>query len=140
VIIRVSRSSYLLVGFLVVGFAPIALYGGADHPTEATISALTGLYLIPVLIAFFIARTATIVASDGILVRALFGHRVLTWDTIRGLSVSGRSIYAVLIDGGAVRLPCARITDLAAISAASAGRLPEIPEAKVIPAPSGRRR
>jgi hypothetical protein len=140
VIIRVPRSSYLLVGFLVVGFAPIALYGGAEHPTSARISVLTLLYLIPVLVAFFIARNATAVGTDGILVRALFGRRMLPWDTIRGLSVSRRSVYAVLAEGGAVRLPCVRIRDLAAIAEASGGRLPEIPEPEIIPAPGARRR
>lgn len=138
-IIRTSRASYLVVGFLVVGFAPVALYGGVDHPTQATISGLTALYLIPVLVALFIARTATIVGSDGILVRALLGHRMLTWDAVRGLSVSKRSVYAVLTEGGAVRLPCVRIRDLAAISRVSGGRLPDIPEPKIIAAP-GRRR
>jgi hypothetical protein len=98
VIIRVPRSSYLLVGFLVVGFAPIALYGGAEHPTSARISGLTLLYLIPILVAFFIARNATAVGTDGILVRALFGRRMLAWDNIRGLSVSRRSVYAVLAE------------------------------------------
>jgi hypothetical protein len=139
VIIRVSKASYLVVGFLVVGFAPIALYGGAEHPTQARISGLTALYLIPILVAVFIARTATIVATDGIMVRALFGRRILYWSAIRGLALDGRNIYAVLFEGGAVRLPCVRIRDLAAISAASGGRLPEIPEPRVIPAPSGRR-
>ena len=139
-IIRLPQLSYLVVGFLVVGLAPIALYGGYDHPTEARLSALTLLYVIPVLAGFFIARNATIVGTDGIGIRALFGRRMLRWDEIRGLSVDGRSIYAVLMDGGALRLPCARVRDLAAISTASGGRLPNIPEAPIIPAPAARRR
>ena len=139
-IVRVPRPSYLVVGFLVVGFAPVALYGGVDHPTQARISALTALYLIPILVCVFIARTATIVGTDGIAVRALIGHRMVPWDAIRGLSISKRSVYAVLVEGGALRLPCVRIRDLAAVSAASGGRLPAIPEPEVIPAPSGRRR
>ncbi len=120
---------------MVVGFAPVALYGGVDHPTQATISGLTLLYLIPILAALFIARSATVVSADGIQVRAIFGRRLIPWDQIRGLSVTRRSIYAVLAEGGAVRLPCTRIRDLAAISAASGGRLPEIPEPAIIPAP-----
>jgi hypothetical protein len=141
-VIKTARSSYLVVGFLAVGIAPIALYGGAEHPTEATISGLTALYLIPILVAAYIARTATVVTEYGILVRALFGRKALPWSTIRGLSVSRRSVYAVLTPragGGAVRLPCTRISDLAAMSAASAGRLPEIPEVTLKPA-AGRRR
>jgi hypothetical protein len=139
-IIRLPRLSYVVVGFLVVGLAPIALYGGYEHPTQARISALTLLYVIPVLAAFFIARSATIVGTDGIGIRAVFGRRMLRWDDIRGLSVDGRNIYALLLDGGAVRLPCARMRDLAAISRASGDRLPEIPEARVIAAPGRRAR
>jgi hypothetical protein len=127
-IIRLPRLSYVVVGFLVVGLAPIALYGGYEHPTQARISALTLLYVIPVLAAFFIARSATIVGTDGIGIRAVFGRRMLRWDDIRGLSVDGRNIYALLLDGGAV------------ISRASGDRLPEIPEARVIAAPGRRAR
>jgi hypothetical protein len=139
-IIRVSRASYLVVGFLAVGVAPVALYGGAEHPEQARISPLTLLYIVPILVAVFIARTLTMVNSDGIIVRALFGQRALPWDQIKGLSVSGRSVYAVLTDG-AVRLPSVRIRDLAAIAVASGGRLPEIPEAipKYAPSPHRRR-
>jgi hypothetical protein len=138
-IIRVPRSSYLVVGFLAVGIAPLALYGGTDHPQQATISPLSLLYIIPVLVAFYIARTLTMVNADGIIVRALFGQRALPWSDIRGLSISGRSIYAVLADG-AVRLPCVRTSDLAAVSAASGGRLPELAQATPKYAPGRRSR
>jgi hypothetical protein len=70
-------------------------------------------------------------------VRAIFGQRAISWSEVRGLSVSGRNIYAVLADGS-VRLPCVRVRDLAAISEASGGRLPDIPEVELKPAP-GRR-
>jgi hypothetical protein len=139
-VFRLPRTSYVAVGFLFFGATPVALYGGAEHPTSATISALTLLYLLPILAAVFIARTMTFVNSGGIVVRALFGKRALLWNNISGLSVSGRSIYAVLVDGGALRLPCVRIRDLAIISAVSDGHLPDIPAPPVIPAPAGRRR
>jgi hypothetical protein len=138
-ILRLPRSSYLGIAFLVVGIAPLGLYGGSDHPEQARISLLTLLYLIPVLAAFYIARTLTLVNSDGIVVRALFGQRAVLWSDVRGLSVGGRNIYAVLTDGAALRLPCVRVRDLAAVSAASGGRLPELPEVELKPAPSRRR-
>ena len=70
------------------------------------------------LAALYIARTLTLVNADGLLVRAIFGQREVLWSDVRGLSVSGRNIYAVLGDGGALRLPCVRVRDLAAVSAA----------------------
>jgi hypothetical protein len=69
----------------------------------------------------------------------LLGSRRLGWDELRGLSVSGRSVYAVCVDG-AVRLPCVRVADLAAVARASDGRLPAIAEATPKYAPSRRRR
>ena len=65
--------------------------------------------------------------------RALFGSRPLPWADVRGLTVNGRSVYAVVADG-AVRLPCVHVADLAAVSAASGGRLPELAEPTPKPA------
>lgn len=98
------------------------------------------LYLLPIGAIVFIRRTATVVdPSEGITVRALIGQTRVAWDDIRGLSLTGRNLYLVTSDG-ALRLPCVRIVDLAAVSAASGGHLPELPEATPKYAPSGRRR
>jgi hypothetical protein len=136
---RVPRTAYLVILFLVAGVSPVALYGGPESQQNATISPLTLLYLVPVLAALFIARTATIVDARGITVRAVFGQRTLPWEQLRGLAVSGRSVYAVST-GGSVRLPCVRQRNLNAVAAASGGRLPELPAEPAKYAPSGRRR
>lgn len=128
-VFRLPRSAYLAVLFLALGVTPMV-----QHPVAAVI------YVVPVAAAMFIARTATIVDSRGITIRALLGSRTLGWDSVSGLSVSGRSVYAVLNRGGSVRLPCVRISDLAAVSAASAGRLPQLREATPKYAPSRRNR
>ncbi len=138
-VIRLPRPTYLVVLALAIGIAPVGLYGGYYHPEQARISVLTLLYLIPLLAGFFIARTATVVSPAGIQVRAVFGSRFIRWDEMRGLSVTGRNIYAVSVDG-TVRLPCVRLADLTAVAAASGGRLPELPAYEPKPAPSGRRR
>ena len=125
--VRLPRSAYLTVLFLLFCTAPLALTANGGHeggPVGWTWRA--GLLVIPLLAAVFIARTATIASRDGLRVRAAFGSRMLPWDEIRGLSVTGRAVYAVL-DDGAVRLPCVRTADLAAIAAVSDGRLPDIP-------------
>jgi hypothetical protein len=92
-----------------------------------------------VIAAVFIARTATVVDADGIRVRLAFGSRAMRWDELRGLSITGRSVYAVGNDGS-VRLPCVGVSDLAAVARVSAGRLPDIPEAQRKYAPSRRPR
>lgn len=147
---RLPRSAYLIVLFLLFCTAPIALAGGTNSAqiadgarfgfqSDTPLGPRLLFLLVPVAAAVFIARTRTRVDARGITVRALLGQRRLPWETVRGLSVSERSVYAVC-DDGAVRLPCVRVADLHAVAAASAGRLPDIPPAPVKPAPSGRPR
>ena len=136
--IRLPRSAYLAVLFLLFCTAPLAFTANGGHPGGAVgWTWRTGLLVIPVLAAVFIARTATTASPDGLRVRAAFGSRMLAWDEVRGLSVTGRAVYAVL-DDGSVRLPCVRTADLAAIAAVSDGRLPDIPPAVRKFAPSKR--
>lgn len=127
-VFRLPRSAYLAVLFLALCATPVV-----QHPLASFV------YVIPVAAAVFIVRTATIVDDRGITVRALIGHRTLPWTELRGLSVTGRSVYAVT-PTGSVRLPCVRLADLAALSAASGGHLPQLPEATPKYAPSRRRR
>jgi hypothetical protein len=142
-VFRLPRTTYLVLLFLAVGVWPVALYGGetADggYASPAALTPAIVLFLVPVLVAVYIARTATVVDADGITVRALFGERRLPWSTVRGISLTGTTVYAVLADGS-VRLPCVRVADLAALSRASGGRLPEIAEAPAKHAPQPRRR
>ena len=146
--LRLPRSAYLIVMFVLFGVIPLALaqtgstdLSGSSHfgATGVAIGPRLALLLIPVVIAFYVARTATFVGPDGIRVRALLGTRTLGWDAVRGLSVRERAIYAVIQDG-TVRLPCARIAHLHAIAEASDGRLPEMEQHVAKPAPSRRRR
>jgi Bacterial PH domain len=137
-VFRLPRTTYLVLLFVVVGVTPVALYGGPDGGSPARMSGLTVLYLIPVLIATFIARTSTRVDTTGIRVSAIFGSRTISWSEIRGLSITKRNIYAVLADGS-VRLPCVRQRDLSLIAAMSGGRLPELPAPRIKTAPSRRR-
>ena len=125
---RLPRSAYVVVLFVVLGVTPLV-----RHPVLAVV------YLVPVLVVVFIARAATVVDETAITVRAVFGSRRLPWSEVRGLSVTGRSVYAVTRDG-AVRLPCVRMHDLSAIAAASGGHLPTLPEPVPKYAPSKRRR
>ena len=116
-VFRLPKSAYLAV--LLLAFCATAV---VQHPLAALI------YVLPAGAAAYIARTATIVGEDGITVRALVGHRTLRWADVRGLSVTGRSVYAVSADA-AMRLPCVRVADLAGLAAASGGHLPPVAEA-----------
>jgi hypothetical protein len=137
-VFRLPRLAYLIVLFLFFCAAPVAFT--ADGLENTAVYGPRLLFLVvPVLAAVFIARTATVVDESGIAVRALLGTRKLRWNDVRGLSVSGRSVYAALADG-AVRLPCVRVADLAALSRASAGHVPEVAEPTPKYAPSRRPR
>jgi hypothetical protein len=146
-VFRLPASTYLVVLFLFFGTMPLAFTSsgfsfnakGGEEGAPLVVGWHTLLLAIPVLIAVFIRRTATFVDAEGIRVRALLGSRRLPWPEIRGLAVTGRSIYAVLADGS-VRLPCVRQSDLGAVSRASDGRLPPIADPRPKYAPQRRRR
>jgi hypothetical protein len=135
---RLPRSAYLIVLFLVFGCAPIAFTVQGIESESAVIGFQTLVLLVPVLAAVFIARSATLVDAGGITIRAAFGARLVRWDELEGLSVSGRNVYAVTSDGS-WRLPCVHVNDLAALSRASGGRVPEIAEPTPKHAPQRRR-
>jgi PH (Pleckstrin Homology) domain-containing protein len=149
VVFRIAPIAYLVVPFLAFGVWPFALYGGGDSGRyfanesagagPAKLSPLILLFLLPLVAILYIARTATIVDGHGVRVRALFGSRRLPWQKVRGLAVTGRSVYAVLADGS-VRLPCVGVQQLARVARASEGRLPEIAEPTPKFAPQRRRR
>lgn len=122
---RLPRLTYLVVVFLLVCTLPLAIAGDLDQLSEPVAGPRLLLLLIPVLAAGYIARTRTSVDPGGLRVRALFGSRHLPWDDVLGLSVSGRSVYAVCADGS-VRLPCVTANDLGALARASGDRLPPI--------------
>ncbi len=145
VVFRVPRLAYLLVLFLFLGTVPIAFTAsgftfdskGNTQGAPVYLGWQLTFLIIPAVAAMVIARTATIVSPDGITVRAAFGSRTLPWDDVRGLSVTGRSVYAVLGDGS-MRLPCVGVPNLAAMARASGGRLPGIVDPKPKYAPTRR--
>ena len=138
-VFRLPALTYLVVVLLVFGCAPIAFTVRGIEGEHAAVGPQTLVLLVPVLAAVVIARWATVVDATGITVRAAFGSRALAWDDIRGLSVRGTSVYAVLADGS-VRLPCVRVNDLAEVSRASGGRVPEMADPTPKFAPQRRRR
>jgi hypothetical protein len=145
-VFRLPRTTYLVVVFLVfaafaVAFGTAASGGAhaASPDTGIDVTWRVAVFLVPLLAAVYIARTATIVGADGVRIRAAFGTRALTWDEIRGLSIGGGNVYAVQADG-AIRLPCVRVANLAELARASGGRLPAIDDPTPKYAKQARRR
>jgi hypothetical protein len=138
-VFRLPALAYLAVLFLLFGAAPIAFTGHGVEGEPAVLGPQTLVLIVPVLAAVFIARWATVVDADGVTVRAAFGRRRYGWAEVRGLAVEGTQVLLVLVDGS-VRLPCVRVTDLAAVSRASDGRLPELADPTPKFAPQRRRR
>lgn len=147
-VIRLPRTVYIAVVFLAVGAIPIAFSAGQTQSVrEAATRPDTGValgpqllvLLIPIIVAIFVVRTATVVTDEGLKVRAAFGSRMLPWSTLRGLAVRGRAIYAVQ-DAGVTRLPCVRLAHLGPLSRMSGGHLPELADATPKPAPQRKRR
>jgi hypothetical protein len=136
---RLPRVTYLIVVLLLFCVAPLAFTDRGTESAPAVIGPQTLLLLVPVVAAVMIARTATVIDGDGITVRLALGSRRLSWGDVRGLSVDERSVYAVG-HAGSLRLPCVRIADLAAVSKASGGHLPDVAEPTPKFAPSRRRR
>jgi hypothetical protein len=136
---RLPALAYLVVLFLVFCTAPLAFAGDGGEGARSALGPRALLIIFPILAAVFIARTRTVVDASGVSVRAVFGTRRVPWGEARGLSVHERTVYLVCRDGS-VRLPCVRISDLAAVSTASGGRVPEIAQATPKFAPARRRR
>ena len=146
-VFRLPPMAYLAVVFVLFGTIPLAFTAanfsfdakGAAQGAPGVLGWQTVLLVLPVLVAIFIRRWATLVDGHGITIRAAFGKRLLPWTELRGLSIRGRIVYAVT-DDGVWRLPCVHVADLGVLSRASEGRLPEIRDPRPRFAPQRRRR
>jgi hypothetical protein len=114
-VIKHPGSSYLVVAFLAVCVTALL------HSPLALL-----LYLLPLAVAFYVARTATVVDETGLTARAPFGSAHVGWGELRGLRLDpSGAVYAVSTANGQVRLPCVRSTRLERLIQASAGRIPD---------------
>ena len=111
--IKLPGLAYLPVVILTLGVTPMA-----QHP------AALAIYLIPLAALLYVIRTATIVDTDGITARAVFGTHRVKWDDIRGFSTDDRGrVYLAATDGTVLRLPCTRARHLGSIALMSGGRM-----------------
>ncbi|MDD7940386.1 PH domain-containing protein [Actinomycetospora lutea] len=102
------------VGFVVIGLSPIAFQGGAWFL----------LFLLPLLPAWWLVRTRTIVDGTALRVLLAWGSRRVPWDDVVTLRVAERGwVRAVGRDEGEVALVGVRPRDLGRVAAASEGRI-----------------
>lgn len=103
------------------------------------------LYLIPLAGAVWVLRTRTVIDADTVVVRRVFGRRVLPWSGIAELRLRDRGwLAAVLAEGGEVVLPEVRARHLPVLALITGGRIadptaeaPEARETEEAPAAAG---
>ncbi|MGH3983182.1 MAG: PH domain-containing protein [Pseudonocardiaceae bacterium] len=84
------------------------------------------LYLVPLGVGIWLARTRTVVDRDTMVAHRVVGSRRITWSDLYGLRIDDRSrVWAVLHDGEEVGLPAVRARDVPLLAALSGGRLPD---------------
>lgn len=89
------------------------------------------IYLVPVGIVYWLARTRTVVDAEAVTVRKAFGGRRVPWDEISSLRLRsatrsrGARVDVVLTGGGEIELPAVHVRDLSQLAAVSGGRLPD---------------
>ncbi|QDQ97744.1 PH domain-containing protein [Tomitella fengzijianii] len=121
-VFRLPGSGYFVVACL----AAIIMIPVLNWP------AYTGwLLIVPILLAWWVARMRTSVSPAGAEVRTLTGHRAVPWDQVRGIVFPHPRVFGIswarayLRDGAVVRLPAVTWNDIPHVSDASGGRLPD---------------
>ena len=115
VIFRAPTTGLLPVGFLALCETPVVATAGP---------VFTLLYLVPIGLAAWILRTRTVVDSEQLRTRSLFGARTLAWADIRSLKLPRRGwVNAVLAGDELAPLPGVRTRHLPMLAALSGGRL-----------------
>ena len=84
------------------------------------------IYLVPVAMIVWAARTRTVVGPDALTVRRVLGRRTVPWSEIASLRLTKRTrVRAVLTGGDELTLPAVHVRNLPALAAASGGHLPD---------------
>jgi hypothetical protein len=115
VVIRISPTAHLAVGFLVLGLLSLVLAWTWFAP----------LFVIPAMLSAYIVRLRTTADPDTVTARNLLGSETVRWEDIQGLRFSkGSWARAQLKDGRELRLPAVTFATLPQLTEVSAGRVP----------------
>lgn len=112
-VFRIPAISYLAIVFLMVCLIPVSFNG---------VPGLWALYIIPLGLIVFVARTRTVATPEGLDLRTMFGQRHLPWGALKGLAITRRSkVRAVLSDDSQIPLPTVRTRHIPVMSLVSDG-------------------
>jgi hypothetical protein len=112
---RLPLTALLGVFGLIVCMTPVAF--GAPG--------LQVLYLVPLIVAYWVVRTRTVVGPETLMTYRMWGSQRLAWSDLAGLRVDDQSrVWAVLHGGNEVSLPAVRARHIPMLAAISGGRLP----------------
>lgn len=115
-VIRISPTAHLAVGFFALGLLALVL---------AKPACFTPMLIIPVLVSAAIIRYRTTADRDTVTARSLVSSRTVAWEDVDGLSFDRSSwASAHLRDGSDLRLPAVTFATLPSLTAATDGRVP----------------
>ncbi|MBN9744386.1 hypothetical protein DMP23_25480 [Amycolatopsis sp. A1MSW2902] len=114
-VFRIPTTAYLAIGLLTVCVTPIAL---------GEIGGFQWLYVFPLALLVFVARTRTVATREGLHIRTVFGKRDLPWSSLKGLAITNKArVRAVLGDDTQVSLPTVRTRHLPVLALVSEGKI-----------------
>ncbi|WP_406642109.1 PH domain-containing protein [Amycolatopsis sp. WGS_07] len=114
-VFRIPTTAYLAIGLLTVCVTPVAL---------GEIGGFQWLYVFPLALLVFVARTRTVANREGLQVRTVFGKRDLPWSSLKGLAITNKArVRAVLGDDTQVSLPTVRTRHLPVLALVSEGKI-----------------
>ncbi|MBB4685513.1 PH domain-containing protein [Amycolatopsis jiangsuensis] len=114
-VFRIPSTAYLAIGLLIVCVTPVAL---------GEIGGFQWLYVFPLALLVFVARTRTVATREGLNVRTVFGKRDLPWSSLKGLAITNKArVRAVLGDDTQVALPTVRTRHLPVLALVSEGKI-----------------
>ncbi|WP_342669946.1 PH domain-containing protein [Amycolatopsis jejuensis] len=114
-VFRIPTTAYLAIGLLTICVTPVAL---------GEIGGFQWLYVFPLALLVFVARTRTVATREGLQVRTVFGKRDLPWSSLKGLAITGKArVRAVLGDDTQISLPTVRTRHLPVLALVSEGKI-----------------
>jgi Bacterial PH domain len=116
VVIRMSPTAHLAVGFFALGILALVLSGPAW---------VALLLVIPVILSAYIVRLRTVADRDTVTARYLLSSEKVRWEDVEGLRFEKTAWARARLKGGReLMLPAVTFATLPQLTEASAGRVP----------------
>jgi Bacterial PH domain len=116
-VIRIQKLAYLAV---------LMLFISVSFPVIGWPAAFGWLLVLPIGVAVWVVRSRTVITSETLELRSMFGSRSVAWTDVDGVRFPKRGwARAHLNDGTEVTLPAVGFDRLRELAAASGGRVPD---------------